>query len=54
MEKDAVTKAKAGGDDTAEKKFYFTLYGPSHLEIVREHLEPGVLQKMIKKLKIEC
>lgn len=48
MEEDAQAAAKAAGK--SEKEFssiYYTLYGESHPEEIREHLDSGVLTEMI-------
>ncbi|KAJ4300936.1 hypothetical protein N0V90_003025 [Kalmusia sp. IMI 367209] len=49
LEEEAVAKAKASGDTDAEEHFYYSLYQPSDPEVVRQHLDSGVLVDLIEK-----
>jgi hypothetical protein len=53
LEEEAVAKAKADGDEDAEKHVYYSLLDPTHPDVVREHLDSGVLVDLIKKKKAE-
>ncbi|KAL1597178.1 hypothetical protein SLS60_008760 [Paraconiothyrium brasiliense] len=51
LEKKAIAKAKEAGDSDAEDQFYYSLYGSSHPDVVRHHLDSGVLVDLITKKK---
>ncbi|KAJ4346455.1 uncharacterized protein N0V89_010384 [Didymosphaeria variabile] len=51
LEEEAIAKAKAAGESDAEKQIYYNLYGPSHPDVVRHHLDSGVLVDLIEKKK---
>lgn len=50
---DDIAKAKANGDMDAEENFYYSMYCPSHPEVVRKYLDSGVLASLIGKKKAE-
>ncbi|KAF2448579.1 hypothetical protein P171DRAFT_461372 [Karstenula rhodostoma CBS 690.94] len=51
LEEEAVAKANADGDADAEEHVYFSLLHPTHPDIVRQHLDSGVLVDLIKEKK---
>lgn len=51
LQEEVIAKAKAKGDADAEKKFYLTLFEPSHPDVVRQHLDSGALAVLIEQKK---
>ena len=48
-----IAKAKEDGDTNAEENFYYSMYGPSHPDVVRTYLDSGILVSLIETKKAE-